>query len=74
MDPDVLRYASKFLKEYYSNSDRKCKDILYEFRQKVGEDGTLIVIHKRFENGWGQPTSYSYEELKKVSKFKNARH
>lgn len=73
MDPDVLRDASEYLKEYYSDSDRKCKDILYEFRRKVGVDGTLIVIHKRYENGWGQPTSYSYEDLQRVSKFKNAR-
>ena len=64
IDPIVMRDAAEYLKKYYSDPDRKCLDILFEFRRCVGmTNDTIIVIHKRMENGWEQPTSYSYEEL-----------
>ena len=69
IEPNVMRDAAEYLKNYYSDPDRKCLDILFEFRRSIGmTNDTIIVIHKRMEKGWGQPTSYSYEDLTRIAK------
>lgn len=62
-DATVFRDASEYLKVYYSDPDRKCLGILYEFTKGSNDDRTMILVHKRMEDGWGQPTSYSYLDL-----------
>ncbi len=38
--------------------------VFFEFRQKVGDNGTIIVAHKLYkEDKWGSPKSYDYESL-----------
>lgn len=63
IDPKVLRDASEYLKDFYSEPDRKCLDILYQFTKGSNDDRTMIIIHKRYDKNWGQPTSYSYLDL-----------
>lgn len=72
-DATVFRDAGEYLKVYYSDPDSKCLSILYEFTKGSNNDRTIITIHKRMENGWGQPTSYSYLDLAVLAeKYRNA--
>jgi hypothetical protein len=44
--------------------------VFFEFRQKVGDNGTIIVAHKLYKEGkWGSPKSYDYESLIKCAEL-----
>lgn len=75
IDLNVMSDAAEYLKTYYSEPDRKCIYILYEFAKGTNDNKTLIIIHKRYKKGWGQPTSYGYADLAVLAeRYRNETH
>jgi hypothetical protein len=70
LDPDILRDSQRYLRHYYCEPNRTCLMVFFEFRQKVGDNGTIIVAHKLYKEGkWGSPKSYDYESLIKCAEL-----